>query len=383
MTSRERIIKTLKHKGRADRVPWTFNFGATQGFNPTLLRNYKTSRQIHGPICEHFDYDIFMVLDPDRFSPLDIETKQEKVGLEAIVGGVKLIANGIDKNEYFDAASLPPGGYLDAWGIYHVPWPTDPTFEIYHPPLQNIRDLARIRAFPSPVLDNDSLARAKEDVELIRSLDKISTCYSGSVYEWSWNIRGQERFFLDLYDQPEAIREIVEKISTFVLDLALSLQEAGVDMLAFYDDFGQQDRLQISREAWRTFIKPAWRKVWSKVKQQNPDTIIFLHSCGHITEVIEDLIEIGVDVIHPIQPEAMNVYEIADRYRDDVALWGTISCQKTLPLGSPTDVEKEIKERIDKIGSRGGLVISPANIMGPDVPLDNIDAFQKACRSYC
>jgi uroporphyrinogen decarboxylase len=79
----------------------------------------------------------------------------------------------------------------------------------------------------------------------------------------------------------------------------------------------------------------------------------------------------------------MNVYRIAGEYQKDLALWGTISCQKTLPLGSPKDVEREIAERVERIGSKGAFIVSPANIMGPDVPLQNIEAFFKACQKYC
>jgi uroporphyrinogen decarboxylase len=383
MQSRERVSLTLKSKKRADRIPWTFNFGATQGFNPGLLYSYKKQRGIRTSLSEHFDYDIYMVLDPDRTHTIDIDGPSGKVGLEAIVGGVKLLGNGVKKERFFDVDKVPPGGYLDAWGIYHAPWPSDPTFEVYYPPLEGVANLRDLEGYPSPGLDMASLEDARDDALLIRSLGKSSTCYSGSLYEWSWNLRGQERFFLDLYENPSFIEAIVNKVAAFTRDLALALQDAGVDILAFYDDFGQQDRLQVSPESWRRFIKPGWKMIWDAVRRKNPETIIFLHSCGHIREVLPDLVELGVDVVHPIQPEAMDVYQVAGEFKGDLALWGTISSQRTIPFGSPGDVASEIRERTERLGGEGAFIVSPSNIMGPEVPLVNIDAFHEACGRYC
>jgi uroporphyrinogen decarboxylase len=383
MQSRERVHATLKRKRRADRIPWTFNFGATQGFNPSLLDSYRKARGIRSSMCEHFDYDVYLVCDPDRAKAPDDDHTAKTTGLEAIVGGVKLTANGVEKERYFDKAELPPGGYLDAWGIYHAPWPSDPTFEVYYPPLACVGDLADLGRYPSPGIDGRSLEAARADVAFIRSLGKSSACYAGSLFEWSWNMRGQERFFLDIYEDPAYVDALVAKVAGFTMTLALALQEAGVDILAFYDDFGQQDRLQISPESWRRFIRPGWQMIWDAVRRKNSDTIIFLHSCGHILEVLPDLVELGVDVVHPVQPETMDVYGVADRFRGDLALWGTISSQRTIPLGSPRDVEREIRERAERIGGAGGFMVSPSNIMGPEVPLENIDAFSEACRRYC
>jgi uroporphyrinogen decarboxylase len=376
VNSRERIRTTLKKRLRADRVPWTFNFGATQGFNPGLLSRFKKHMGIRGPLADYFDYDIYPVLDPDG--------DEGKAGLEALVSIIDLNSNGIRLEDYYDPGSLPQGGYLDAWGIYHHPWPGDVTFEVYIPPLKNVTDLRTLRAFPSPTLDAASLQEAKADIERIKSRkQKMTVSYCGSVYEWTKSIRGEDAFFVDLYENPEFVETLVEKVADFTLSFSGALQAAGLDVLSYYDDFGAQDRLQISPRHWRRFIKPAWARIWKIIKERNKDTIIFLHSCGCVEEVIPDLIEIGLDVLHPIQPETMDVYRIASQYQSALALWGTISCQKTLPLGKPEDVEREIAERVERIGSKGAFMVSPANIMGPDVPLQNIEAFFKACQKYC
>ncbi|HEB32763.1 MAG TPA: hypothetical protein ENI15_18105 [Spirochaetes bacterium] len=376
MNSRDLIFSALKQRKFTGRVPWSFNFGASQGFNPTLLKNFKEYENISGPVCEYFGYDVFPVLDPDGdFS---------KVGLGALASGINYLDNGIKIEDYYDTAELPENGYLDSWGIYHYPWKLDPTFEVYISPLKNVTDIDVIKNFPKPKVDLTSLEEARQDIERIKKeKQKMTVTYAGSLYEWVKNIRGEEVFFMDLHDNPEAIRVLIDKVSDFTLSLASSLQEAGLDILSFYDDFGAQDRLQIDPAHWRKFVKPGWAKIWKKVRENDPDTIIFLHSCGCIEEVVPDLIEIGLDVLHPIQPETMDVYKIAGNYQKDLAIWGTISCQKTIPFGTPGDVESEIKDRVEKIGKKGGLLISPANIMGPEVPMENIRAYHEACEKYC
>ena len=376
MNSRELIFATLKQRKFTGRVPWSFNFGASQGFNPTLLKNFKEYAHISGPICEYFGYDVFPVLDPDG--------DESRVGLSALASGINYLNNGIKIEDYYDTEELPENGYLDSWGIYHYPWKLDPTFEQYISPLRNINDTGIIKNFPKPKVDMMSLEEARQDIDRIKNKkEKMTVTYSGSLFEWSKNIRGEEVFFMDLYDNPEAIRVLIEKVSDFTLSLASNLQNAGVDILSFYDDFGAQDRLQIDPVHWRKFVKPGWAKIWKKVTENNPDTIIFLHSCGCIEEIIPDLIEIGLDVLHPIQPETMDVYKIASNYQKDLAIWGTISCQNTIPFGTPADVDFEIKDRVEKMGKKGGFLISPANIMGPEVPLENIRAYHKACEKYC
>jgi uroporphyrinogen decarboxylase len=384
MTSRERVYTTLKEKKPADKVLWSFNFGATQGFNPNLLLQYKRKHQIRKPICEHFDYDIITVLDPDRVHPIDIDGNTDgKIGIEALVGGVGFISNGIDPAEYFQMDTLPKGGYFDPWGIYHYPWSLDPTFEVYIGPFQGKEDIRELPQYPSPKVDWESIKRAKADIEAIRKSGKASVCYAGSVYEWSHYIRGLEGLMVDMYTDPQAVHLLFNKVGDFVLELSAALQDIDVDILAFYDDFGQQDRLQISPAFWRTFVKPVWKRIWAETKRRNKETIIFLHSCGCIEEIIGDLEEIGLDVLHPLQPETMDVYEVAGRHHGDLALWGTVSAQQTIPFGTPDDLTGEIKERVERIGKNGAFVVSPANIMGPEVPLENIDAFANACETYC
>jgi uroporphyrinogen decarboxylase len=326
---------------------------------------------IHGYIYDHFNYDVVNVLAP------------EKTGSGWLAGGVGLMTNGIEKEKYYDTAQIPQNAFFDPWGICNVPWETDPTFEYFINPLKNIKTLRDIENYPCPKIDEKSLELVGREVREIRDSGRMSSSYSGSLYEWCWNLRGQEEFMTDLYDHPEYVEALTEKVSEFTKILALATVRAGADVLAFYDDAGMQTALQISPVHWRKYIKPGWKKIWEAVKRENSESIIFLHSCGCIEEIIPDLIEIGLDVLHPIQPETMDVYKICEKFGGDIAFWGTVSSQRTIPFGSRQEISDEIKARVEKIGKKGGFVLSPANIMGPEVPFDNISAFAEAAEEVC
>lgn len=375
MNSRERIFKTLKEKELADRIPWTFDIGAILGINPNVRLKYKDFMNIETPLSKFFDYDVNIVFDPE-IGKID---KQKFTGCD--VGSLVFKSNGIKKEDYFNIEKLPKEGYLGPWGIYHCPWKIDSTYEKFYSPLENISDLKAIERYPSPTIDPKSIEEAKKEVKKIKAKNKISVCYSGIVYERARDLREQKRFFMDLYDNPKIVYTLIDKLINWSIKLTTTLEEIGVDILMYGDDYGTQNSLQISPEHFRKFIKPAWKKIWGSVKKKN--TIIFLHSCGNIKPIIGDLIEVGLDVLHPIQPETMNVYEIYKMYHKDLAFWGTISSQRTIPMGSSEDIDKEIKERVQKLGRKGGFVVSPSNIIGPDVPFENITAFWSACKKYC
>ncbi len=382
MNSRERIFKTIKKREIVDKIPWTFNYGDTQGFNPKLLYNFKKTFGINKPLREYFDYDIYTVLDPEIIYPIDkyINSPINK-GETLLTSGIKFISNGIDPGKYFE--NIPPDAYLDAWGIMHIPSKTDPTFEIYKSPLEKVNSLKEIKNYPIPEIDNESFSIAMDDVKKIKNNNKMSVIYSGSIFEWVWNLRGQEKFYLDLYDNIEVIYLLIQKVKEFTLKLSLKAVEIGVDILSFYDDFGMQTGLQISKKHWIQIIKPAWKEIIEKILGVNKDVIIFLHSDGKIDDIIPDLIEIGVDVLHPIQPETMNVFEISKKYHKYISFWGMFSAQKTMPFGTKEAIENEIKELILKVGKNGGFILSPSNIMGPEVPLSNIKYFETFAKKYC
>jgi uroporphyrinogen decarboxylase len=114
--------------------------------------------------------------------------------------------------------------------------------------------------------------------------------------------------------------------------------------------------------------------------RREKDTYFMFHSDGNMLDVMGDLIEIGFDAITPIQPECMDVAKIKRQFGDQACLHGTISCQKTLPFGTPDDVASEVRHRISCCGKDGGLILAPSNTVQPDVPIENILALYKTAK---
>lgn len=127
----------------------------------------------------------------------------------------------------------------------------------------------------------------------------------------------------------------------------------------------------LSPQIWRRYFKPRL-KTWLQEVRREGDIYFMFHSDGDMEPVFGDVVEIGFDVINPIQPECMDVVAIKRRFGDQVCLHGTISCQRTLPYGTPEDVEAEVRQRIDCCGRDGGFILSPSNTITPDVSLENI-----------
>jgi uroporphyrinogen decarboxylase len=306
----------------------------------------------------------------------------------------------LSRREGFDYArffrNLPSGGSFDAgklnesfdssfdgFGLFHYPWPGNPEYQGFLSPLERVDDARTIAEFPMPEIRAEDLAYFEADIRHIRGLGKACSAWSGSLYELSWYLRGRERLFYDYRDCPELVELIAEKIAGFVEMLTVRNLEAGVDLLCFYDDLGTQQSMAISPEIFRKFYKPHYKRIWGMIKSRWKDRHIFLHACGNIAPIIPDLIECGLDVLNPVQPEAMDLREVARLYAKDLAFWGSVSVQRTLPGGTRDEILREVGDRVDLFGRKGGLILSPANTLGRDIPLRNIGYFIDACRRYC
>ncbi len=124
------------------------------------------------------------------------------------------------------------------------------------------------------------------------------------------------------------------------------------------------------------------RSIISVAKRINPEVIISYHSDGDIEKIIPELIEIGIEVLNPVQPECMNPAKLKNKYGDKLAFWGTIGTQTTMPFGTPQDVRGVVRERIETVGRGGGLLIAPSHVLEPGVSWENIFAFVEAVKDY-
>lgn len=201
-----------------------------------------------------------------------------------------------------------------------------------------------------------------------------------SIFEASWYLRGMQRFMEDMYLNKDYANGLMDKVMEFPLVAGKKLIDLGVDMLWLGDDVGMQRGMMMSPDIWREYLKPRMAFLIAEFKKRNPEIKVAYHSCGDVQKIIPELIEIGLDVLNPIQPLAMNPAVIKESYGDRLCFWGSMDVQWTLPNGTKEDIWNEVKIRMQTIGKNGGLILSPAHTIQCDTSIENVFAFYEAAK---
>jgi uroporphyrinogen-III decarboxylase len=180
-----------------------------------------------------------------------------------------------------------------------------------------------------------------------------------------------EQLLTDLLLDPDLAEQLLDIPYHYHLTAAKKLVELGVDMIWTGDDIGTQTDMLISPQMWRKYLKPRMADFISTLKSVNPGIKVAYHSDGNIMRIIPDLVEIGVDVLNPIQPASMEPSLIKKEFGDRLCFWGSIDEQNTLPFGTPEDVVDEILCRLKTLGRDGGLILAPTHHVQLDTPMEN------------
>ena len=192
------------------------------------------------------------------------------------------------------------------------------------------------------------------------------------LFDRAWILRGFENLMMDFYDAPGFVVELMDNLEnqcSKMIDVLIENWPEQIDAIGFADDYGSQNAIMVDPEIWRRFMKPGLKRLYEQIKDAGKH--VYTHTCGNVLPIIPDFIEIGLDMLQPIQPEAMDIYAVKKEFGKELCLVGGISTQATLPFGSPEDVKNEVQECIEHMGKGGGYVMAPAKPILKGVPLEN------------
>ncbi len=281
-----------------------------------------------------------------------------------------------------DRAQALASGLVDEWGVW---WKQGDFHHFAHPepPLRSVSRVDDLADYPWPDLDQPSRWQGvAERVATLHGEGLAVAAFAGSVFEQSWYLRGFEALMMDLLAAPELAEELFARTASLQQRAAAELARAGVDIVITGDDVAGQAGMLMNVGLWRRFLKPRLAATIRAVQQARADTYVFYHSDGNVEAIVPELIDIGVDILNPVQPECMDPAAIKSRYGDRLAFWGTVSVQQTMPFGTPEDVRREVRARLATVGHGGGFILAPAHVLSPETPWDNIVAFFEAADAH-
>ena len=270
---------------------------------------------------------------------------------------------------------VKPGFVRDRYGVV---WDRTVDQDIGNPcdwPIKKPSDLGRYRW---PKVD-DPAAYAHIPAIIAENRDRFSCfCIGFSLYERAWTMRGMDNLLMDMVERPEFVGEFLDQIVEHNLQQIRHGLASGVDCVHFGDDYGMQTGLIMGAKHWRTLIKPRLARMFAPVRDAGK--LVSMHSCGCVSELFDDLVEIGLRMFNPFQPEVMDVFEMMKRYHGRLAFHGGMSIQKTLPFGNEAEVRRVAGSLVDA-GRNGGFVFSPSHAVPRDVSPQNLVAMVDVLKS--
>jgi uroporphyrinogen decarboxylase len=350
MKHRDRVITALNHQ-EPDRCPMQISF--TPEFAARLEADLHSKGQgLHNPHGGGNTYELERALDEDM--------------LLTSVGWV---------NGYYQDGYQNVDSYQDEWGVtwkiieYQTCFGKGKYTEPRGHPLADDHTLDKY-APPDPT--RPGLYREVEQV--VRDFKNefwIVGVTPTTIFETAWALRGYEQLLMDMAIDPAKADRVLDIPYHYHRAVTQTLVNLGVDMIWLGDDIGGQNSMLISPKMWRRYFKPRMAELISSLRGINPQVKIAYHTDGVVYPIIPELIEIGIDVLNPVQPMAMDPVKLKNEYGDRLCFWGSLDIQQTIPFGTPESVGDEVTTRLKTIGRSGGLIIGPTHNLQLDTPLEN------------
>ncbi len=374
MTSRERVVAALKHQ-EPDRVP--IDLGGTWCTTTTLA--------FYEKLKQHFQIDSPTIL---MERTMQVSMIDERI-LQKLHVDTRFVCYNAPELERSQTIELGEGLYRDPWGIEWIKPPSSYYYDLYKAPLGGEITVSDIVNHPWPEPYDPGYTRGlRKRVEKMRAETDCALVLNLSLWvlQCSQNVRGYEDWFMDLVAAPHLIECMADCITESLLGpLEMVTAEIGdlVDAISVSDDIGHQDRLCMSPKTYRRIFKPRHARLAQAIKSRS-DKPLMWHTCGSVYDILDDLSEIGVDSLNPVQTSAKNME--ADRLKrefgDKLSFWGGIDTMHVLNNGTPDEVRAEVKDKIEALAPGGGFILNPIHNVQPDVPVENLQAMIDAALEY-
>ena len=372
LSHRERVIKALSHQ-EPDRVP--FDLGSTANSSIHLL-GYQKLKAYFGVEAE----------DTIIHKMMQTVAVHESI-LQALDIDLRYVSYGASDRR----PDIPVGedGYQDDWGVVRRKPPSSLYYDLVKSPLAGSITIKDIVNFPWPDPGDPGYTRGlrKRLLDYRENTDYAIVLRLPSVFVHTTQyLRGFEDWFIDLAADKKlagALFDAAAEQSTAMAEEILKVGGDLADVVYTSDDMGFQNGPMVSPELYRELFKPRHKKFFDTVKK-NTSAFIHFHCCGSIYKLLDDLIELGVDVIHPVQVAAkdMDSKILAPEFGDRLSFWGGVDTQRVLPRGTTEEVKAEVRRRIRDFAPGGGYILAAVHDIQPDVPVENIIAMYEAGREY-
>ncbi|MFX1536750.1 MAG: uroporphyrinogen decarboxylase family protein [Promethearchaeota archaeon] len=367
MNSRERVLAAINHKP-LDRFPLDIG-GPISGISKIAYDRYLRKYASHlypSTVCDKFQQ--LGCLHEEMLQQWKVDTRHVCASFDGRT---------IDENSYYDALGIK-------YETVYSPSYDQPLYSsMAERPLENTRKTENVEEFSWPKLEEIQFDELRTTTKKIRKngYAVVADAPHGGVLELVTFLVGPEGFYRDLYSKYDFFETLIDSITyTFYIPYwEKVLGEVGewIDIVLIGDDYGMQDRMTISPKMWRQLVKPRVKAVVDTIKNV-ADVKVLLHCCGSVYPIIPDLIEVGFDILNPIQPRAkdMNHEKIKIKFGDKLCFHGGVDIQEVMPNGTPKEVQQEVQRVFNTLGSDStGYILATAHNILADVPPENIHAY--------
>lgn len=372
MTHRERVMRAVSHR-EPDRVPMDLGAHVNSSIHSFAYQKLKNA----------------LGVDVDKPAGLVSKMMQDVAVQDSVLNVLDVDARGVFHGS---CKSRKDDGYewIDEWGVARIKPQGAYYYDMVRAPLAGQITVQDIANYSWPSVDDPAIVKGlKEQVEHWRATTDCAIVLNvpSAFVHQSQYMRGFEDWFMDLAADPKLAAAMFDAIVDIRMAWGAQILDAvgrDVDIILTSDDMGTQTGLQFSPRTYRQLLKPRHAKYWDMIHSKT-DAPVMLHSCGSIYEILPDFIDMGIQIINPVQTRAVNMQpeKLKKEFGAHLAFWGGVDIQEVMPFGSPEDVRNEVKHLFETLGKGGGWVLCPAHNLQPEIPPENIIALYQAGRELC